>query len=265
MTNNIFKTPVLKNKCYISHLTSPLKISLNEIKIKNIKKLNNSSGYYLNIYISQKSNKDVLEDINYIDKEALNSIILNNDKWFNNGLEIEELKELYNLSYCPQSNAINCILTSNIPYNININNIEHCDEEKLLEILFNIRDLKKYIISIDILHAGLYFYPELSINKWVIKSINLTDIEYEKCEWDREEIENEWKNDVNEIIENINQDILIKENVINELTEYKNNINTLITEIKNLETTDIIWENKINSLKDIIKKSNRILSTNDNR
>lgn len=257
-----FKKPVLKNKCYISHLISPLKLNLNDIKIKNIKKLNNSSGYYLSIYISPKNNIDIINNLSYTDKEALSNIILNNDKWFNNGLEVDELKELYNFSYCSQSNTINCILTSNIPYNANINS-EEIDEDNLLEILFNIRDLKKYIISIDILHAGLYFYPELSINKWVIKSIQLTDIECEICEWNREDIENDWNNEVNDIIEDINNNIIIKEKQISELTEYKTNINALLNEIKELETTDKIWENKIENLKNLLmKKSDNIFLDN---
>jgi hypothetical protein len=248
-----FKAPILKNKCYISHVKSPLILKLNEVKIKNIKKLNNSSGYYINLYISPKNNIDIINDLSYTDKEALDNIILNNDKWFNNGLEVDELKELYNFSYCPQSNTVNCILSSNISYNANINN-EEIDEDKLLEILLNVRDLKNYIISIDILHAGLYFYPELSINKWIIKSIKLTDIEYEKCEWDREDIENDWCYEVNNIVEDIDSNILIIEKQITELTEYKNNINTLIKEIKELETTDKNWENKIDTLKNLLIK-----------
>lgn len=261
-----FKKPIQKTNCYISYTNIPIKLNLFEVKIKNIKRLTNSNGYSINIYISQYNNKDIIQNIVNTDKNALDNIILNNNTWFNNGLEEDELKELYRTSFCSQTNTLNCILSNNIPYNIKINNTNYTDENKLLEILLNLRDLKKYIISLDISHAGLYFYPELSINKWLIKSINITNIEYDICTWNRIDIENDWETEVNEITNSVDKLISTKENEIQELIDYKNNINKLLKDVKKKENTDNSWENKILSLKNlIIDSSNRILSTKDNR
>ena len=261
-----FKKPVLKNKGYISQATKNIKICLSEIKIKNIKKLMNSNGHNLTLYLSPNINNEAINDIQNIDKIAFNKILLNNNDWFNNNLDENELSELYKTSYCNQTNTLNCILSNNIPYNITIDNIQYIDDEKLLNILLNVRELKKYVIYIELIHAGLYFYPELSINKWLIKSINITTIENDKCEWYREDIENEWENELINTINIINKNIENKHKEIDDQNNLKQNITTLFNEIKDLQIADNLWENKINSLKNlIINPFNRILSTNDNR
>lgn len=261
-----FEKPQLKNKCYISHLNKPFKLKINDVKLKNIKKLKGSSNYNLSLYISPNTNKDIIENIIYTDDLALESILNNNNTWFNNELEENELKELYNVSYCNQTNSLNCILSNNIPYNITINNKTYLEDNILLEILKDFRELKKYIISVELLHAGLYFYPKLSTNKWIIKSINLTNIEYEECYWTKEEIEQGWENNVAELSEKIQELIKEKEKAINSLNELKEDLKSKLLDVKENNNTDNLWENKISILKKIIKESfNRILSTNDNR
>ena len=261
-----FKIPIQKTNSYISYTTKPLKINLSEVKIKNIKKLTNTNGYCINIYIPSYNNEDNVTNIVNADKNALDKILLNNDKWFNNGLDENELKDLYKPSLCSQTNTLNCILSNNIPYNIKINNTNYTDDSKLLDILLNLRELKKYIISLELSHVGLYFYPELSINKWLIKSINITNIEYDICTWNRYDIEYDWETCVEETIEHINEIISIKNEEIYKLNNSKDNINKLLKDVKKIENTDNLWENKISSLKNlIIESSNRILSTKDNR
>jgi chromosome segregation ATPase len=107
---------------------------------------------------------------------------------------------------------------------------------------------------------GLYFYPKISSNKWLIKTINIHDYEdnYDNC-WSRQEIESDWENDIQEINNNISNEIKRLENL-------NMKINELFKEIKDMKNTDNIWENKLNELKSIIiSPNNRILSIYDNR
>ena len=256
---HLFKNPEYKkNKCYVSGLSSNEKIVLNEIAIKEIKKLDNSKGYILTCNIKEKTNKDSIKSISSIDNEAYDAIQKNNQVWFNNKLEDEELNKLYTNSY--NNNSINLILSANNPLNIIINDKVIDDYDNLVNILNDYRNLKKYIINVEICHLGLYFYPKISSNKWLIKTINIHDYEdnYDNC-WSRQEIESDWENDIQEINNNISNEIKRLENL-------NMKINELFKEIKDMKHTDNIWENKLNELKSlIISPNNRILSIYDNR
>lgn len=267
MANNIiFKKPVLKNKIYVSTTVEPLKIQIYEAKIKNIQKLKNSNGYFINVYIPHNNEYQLNNTFMNIDNMALNTILDNNNTWFDNNLSDEELKDLYKPSYSEQYNTLNIILSDNNPINIIIDNIYYSDNDKLLEILSDVRNLKKYIINLEIQYIGLYIYKELSTNKWLIKSINISNIETDNCSWDRDDIEESWNTEVININSLIDKKIEDSKNYIESLIKYKQNINDIYYEALQLKYADKNWENKLNELKNnIIGPKNRILSTNDNR
>lgn len=266
MNNIIFRKPLLKNKIYVSTITEMLKIEICEVKIKNIQKLKNSNGYFITIYIPKNNNDGLTDNFINIDNQALNAILENNNKWFNNNLTKDELKDLYKNSYSEQYNTLSIILSDNNPINIIIDDKPYYDNDKLLEILLDVRNLKKYIINLEIQYIGLYIYNELFTNKWLIKNINISNIEDEKCSWSREDIEDNWSNEIFNVTTIIDKKIEDTNNYIESLIKYKQNINDVFREAINFKNADKNWENKLNELKNIIVCSNnRILSTNDNR
>jgi hypothetical protein len=92
------------------------------------------------------------------------------------------------------------------------------------------------------------------------------NINIEPVLWNRCDIENDWENIVDETNDNI--DILINEKnkEIESLINYKNKINNILKDIKNIENTNNLWENKISTLKNLIINSSKIiLSNKDNR
>jgi hypothetical protein len=258
---HLFKVPEYKkNKCYISVRQSKEKIILNEIIIKEVKKLDNSKGYILTCIIKEKNNKESINTVKHIDEQAYEAIKKNNQIWFNNKVDDEELNKLYINSFEIDTGIINLILSINNPINIIINDEIIDDFDVLSTILNDYRNIKKYIINVEINHLGLYFYPKISSNKWLIKTININDYEdnYDNT-WSRQEIENDWENDIQELSNNINIEIKRLENL-------NTKINEIFKEIKDMKNTDNIWENKLNELKSIIiSPNNRILSIYDNR
>lgn len=240
MFNNLIQK---KNKCYVSLCDENIKLFFNEIKIKKIQKISNSSNYIITCYINNNINKDDIVILKNIDIDAYNAIINNNDSWFNNKLDINEIDKLYSKSYTIDNNTIDIILSTDVFINIFINNKNIDDNNKLIELLFNYNELKKYIINIEIDFLGLYFYPKSASNKWIIKSININNIE--ECEWNKNEIEDEWYNDLQEFNNDIDDEII-------RLNELKNKANKVFNEIKNIKMADNLWENKINILKSII-------------
>lgn len=258
---HLFKNPEYKkNKCYVSLCNPTEKIVINELKIKDIKKMDNSKGYILNAILNEKTNKEGIKIIKDIDEEAYDSIKKNNQIWFNNKLDDDELNKLYINSYNSDTNLISLILSVNNPINIIINGNIIDDLNILIKILTDYREIKKYIINVEISHLGLYFYPKISSNKWIIKTININNYEDNSDDngWDREEIENNWEEDINEINNNI-------QNEIKRLENLNSKINEIFKEIKEMKYPDNNWENKLNLLKSFISTNNRILSIYDNR
>jgi len=264
-SNIKFKKPVLKNKVYIAATNDNIKLEIYESKIKNIQKLKNSNGYMITIYISP-NNSELINNLIAIDKCSLTTILENNNIWFDNNLKEDELVELYKPSYSKQYNTLNIILSDNNPINIAIDNECYMDNDKLLEILLDVRNLKKYIINIEIQCIGLFIYKELVTNKWILKNVNISNIENDKCHWNREDIESGWITEVDNSNNIIDKKIDDTKKYIETLINYKQNINGILHEALNYKYADKTWETKLNELKNIIiDPNNRILSTNDNR
>lgn len=242
-----FKSPKQKKNYYVCNINEKLTINLNDIKIKNLQKINNSSGYIIDTIINNKINNDDINIIKNIDTSSLNSILNNKEEWFNDDLDNDKIQSLYIKSYIDDN--INIILPLDLPIDITINNENIDDINILLNILKDFKNIKNYVIDITIAHYGLYFYPKYFINKWIIKKIDIinnNDI-YDDNGWNKEDIELEWKNDINIAFNNIDKSI-------NDLIITKEKINILYNEIINIKTPDNLWENKLMELKCILNK-----------
>ena len=135
-------------------------------------------------------------------------------------------------------------------------------DSDLLNILKN---NKNKIINITISNIGLYIFKEKIQNKWFIKEININnqdDVIISDFIINKEEIENEWENTLNDTITNLNELVDTYEKNKIKINNFININLDLIQEIKNIKNTDKIWDNKISILKNNIKN---ILSINDNR
>lgn len=235
-----YKIPNFKNNCYISYTKKPIIITLYDVKIKNVNKMSNLQGFYLDFVI----NKDNIEYLSNIDIKTLELLKKNKDIWFkNNNLTDDDIDALYKTSYCKQNNIIKTILSNLSRTSYKINNIITDNDNDIINILNNAELLKKNIITLKIQNIGLYIYKETAYNKWLIKEIIIN--ENENCDWDRDEIEEEWK----EIVMN---KIIKIDNEINEKKKLKEDILKTLNEIKNIKIPNNEWNDKINQLKNII-------------
>ena len=248
------KKPYFIKKAYISESISDININLNDIKINNYNKIsNNSNAFKLNIYI----NKDYINNIKQIDDDILLFFKTKNNKWFNNNLNNEELSELFKYSFCSQTNTIETILSNKSKIIYNNENIQINNEfTKILQG-------NKHLINIKLEHIGLYIFKDKIQNKWLITKIEILDhFNNNDFTINKEEIEKEWQNTLNETIDNLNSLVDKYENNKIKINNFINNNLDLITVIKNIKYNDKNWDNKISILKNNIKN---ILSINDNR
>jgi len=237
---HLFKIPQKKGKSYICNSQDKISIELSEIKIKNLKQLSDNNGYYLECIIPEKNNKEQINKIKEIDLDA--------NEYITTSENIETIN--YINSYDIDDNTITIILSNKIDTEIYINEIEK-DSNEIINFLLANKKNKNLIISIDIVFLGIYINKDLIINKWGLKYINIEELPETNNDWNREEIEEEWKYDLIAYEEEIRKRI---EKLENGLDNTKRLYNEIINEnnIKN-------WENKINKLK------NNILSIYDNR
>jgi hypothetical protein len=84
------------------------------------------------------------------------------------------------------------------------------------------------------------------INKWVVKVINIEELLDDFADWNKEEIETDWENEIENYENNMNEKIEFYKNSLY-------NAKILLEEIKN-ETNFNIWDKKILKLKKQIIK-----------
>jgi len=179
----MLKTPYKKDKKFISKSKDIIKLSITDVKIKGIKKLLNGRGYSLILFLSHETNNDTINELKNIDNNIENDILKQSAKWFNKSLDESEVKELYTKSFCDQTKTINVILTNKDFNNINYNNNAINDIDKLIQMLKENNNYKKSIINLSIEYMGLYFYSEYTSNKWLIKSLDVTELQNDINEW----------------------------------------------------------------------------------
>lgn len=230
---HLLKFPQKKSKCNVSYLDKPVKFILTEVKIKNFIGNNIIECYIPNI--NNSSCISIIEDIDITSFETLKE----NPEW----IEDKNLDNIYTYSY---SNDISCL-------NVLLNNKTECymngiegDLEDTIELLKDNRKTKDLNINIEISFLGLFIYDNHVINKWVIKNIDIQDITDDINDWNKQEIEEDWENEINNFeieiynkIENYKTTLLTAKNLLNEVKEEENFNN---------------WEKKILKLKKYILK-----------
>lgn len=228
----MLKSPVKKNNKYLSLSQKAVKLSITDIKIKSIKRLINGTGYNLTIYIPTETNEDIIKQLIDFDNKIIDDITINIEKWFNKNLDKSDVIELHTKSFCNQTKTINIILNDSEYSNIIYNDRKINDIDNIIDILKDSKN-KKVTMNISIEYYGLYFYSENTSNKWLIKSLDITDINDDIDEMFLiddviDKIDERFFN-INKIM---NEKIQIYNDIIEEYTDDYNNIKKNIEDIK---------------------------------
>jgi|LauGreDrversion4_2_1035121.scaffolds.fasta_scaffold381921_1 hypothetical protein len=230
---HLLKIPQKKTKCFVSYLEKPLKLVINDIKIKNFIGVNNIS-----CQIPIKGNEDEIKTLNEIDNVSYKTLI-DNPEWTSSS----NIDNIYNYSYSNDISAINLLFNDKTSCYMNGNNK---DLEEIVEIMRNNRKLREININMEINFLGLFIYENSIINKWIIKIIDIEELDDDLSDWNREEIEKDWENEI----------LTYEEDIINKIETYKQsliNVKELYNEIKKEDNYNN-WEKKILKLKKNILK-----------
>ena len=233
---HLLKNPQKKSKCYVSYLEKPFKIGLNEIKINNF--FNN--GYNIECYLPSNINEQSIKIIEELDNLSLTTLN-EHPEWFEDP-EIN-IENIYNYSYVNDISSITLLLNSKTE--CCYNGIDK-DLEEIIDILKDTKKLRDYSINVEISFLGLFIYDNMIINKWIVKVINIEELIDDFADWNKEEIETDWENEIENYENNMNEKIEFYKNSLY-------NAKILLEEIKN-ETNFNIWDKKILKLKKQIIK-----------
>lgn len=236
---HLLKKPQKRNNNYVSNFEKPLnKIRLNDIKIINIKK----QGIECNIPLN--NNEKSIEFIEEIDKISYETL-KENPEWLiidDNDDNNVNLDLKYSYSYLNDLNNIVLSLNSKTRF---INGEQEEDFNDLIRFLNDNNNYLNYNINIDIAFLGLYITNDVIVNRWIIKTVYIDEL-VDNLDWNKREIEEEWKEELD------NYKIAIKEKI-----DYYNNslieAEKLYEEIEN-ENNINIWNKKILKFKKYILK-----------
>ena len=173
---SILKKPEKKDDKFIAKAIEPIKIILTDVKLKSIRRLIDSKGYNIAIYIPDTINNEGVSNINTLDDSIMKEIVNSSPRWFNKNLTQNELIEMYNKSYCSQTKTISVIFTNTKYPKLIYNNKNIETVDNVISILRENNHYKKCMINIEIEYHGIYFYADNTKNKWIVSSIDITDI-----------------------------------------------------------------------------------------
>jgi len=258
----MLQDPIKKDNKLISIYKNPPNKILVDIKIKSVNKLSNNAGYYFNIYISPSNNCDIINELIQFDKEIMESIQENSLKWFDKEFDINEINELYNKSFCNQTKTISVILSNKQIKHILYNN-KKIEVDEIVNLL-NSNLSKKCLINITIEYYGLYIYSETTSNKWIIKTLDITNIDDEESIVSVDELIDNYIERINNIkirsknkltslnndIESINKNVIDIDNIM-ELLKEKNNISKTTINNNLIKLNELILKQEV-----VLKNSN---------
>lgn len=233
----LFDEPKLKRNYYLATTQQPVTHDIIDATVKKITRLDGDKGYLLSIYIG-KNDQTIF---NTIDDESLQSLIENNDMWFNNDLSSNEISCLFKRAVCEQNNLINVYLTEKSQIIVNGVSQDILNE---ISIISDSVKLKQYTMNLKLRLSGMYVYSSHTINKWCIKSLHMYSIEEDDV--DREEINNFWFEQIREC-----QETLENRKKIIEDTQKK--LNQMYSKTTDTNMSNKEWEKKLSEIKQIIQ------------
>lgn len=246
---HMLSKPIKKNNKYVSTTDHVTKYFLSDVKIKSLHKFVDNKGYLISIYIPETVNTDTINNLMEFDDNISECIMKQSPTWFNKTFSNEEVDELYTRSYCKQHHTIDVILSSTFHTKFVINNMTADSIEEVIDLIKSIKHLKKCIINIEIQHIGLYFYQESATNKWIIKSIDITDTTRDACSFVKEDLEDKLEDNIKTLDTKTSAKVKECETRIADLVSNQKNIHDTFELLKS--TSGKTWEqtlDKINAL-----------------
>lgn len=230
----VLKKPEKKDDKFVAKTIEPVRILFTDVKLKSIRRLIDGKGYTITLYIPETINNEGICSMTQLDDAIMKEIVHSSPKWFSKEITQNELIEMYHRSFCSQTKTIPVIFTNTKYPKLVYNNKDVETVDKVIAILRDNNHFKKCIINVEIEYHGIYFYADNTKNKWVVISIDITDISNDNNnEWiNKDDIVDKLGDNIASVNAKVSSRILELQRYINELEENRVNINKLFLELK---------------------------------
>lgn len=233
---HLFKKPDFKKKYYVSHTEKPIYYNLTDVTVKQIIKLKNDKGYMLTI--KAEAHKPFFDEV---DNASIEQLADKNRDWFDNDLTEEDIRQMFNPSYCLQNNVVSVFLPSHASH---ASNASHAPTGS--DIKDQICNTAGKVLNLKIQHIGMYIYPDQTVNRWAVKTINMHNIDDVHLTETKEDIEAYWQEQVNKCNKALDCKII-------HIQETKEKLNHQFSSIVAEKFSNKDWECKIRDLQTLIQ------------
>jgi hypothetical protein len=163
-----------------------------------------------------------------------------------------EITELYHKSFCNQTKTIGVILTNKQVKNMMYNNQVFQDIDDIVNILADDNIAKKSFVNITMEYYGLYIYSETTSNKWIIRKIDISNINEDDNNVSTDELIDNFQHRIYNIKKKCNDKIGELSKNIDNIRDNMKTIDELLADLKkSSESTNIninYFLNKLNTL-----------------
>lgn len=251
----MFDPPLRKKDVYVSRIKTkrgkPIRIQCANTRFIGMQSLDDDQGYIIKVGFSKDSL--ALEQVSTWDRAAFQQTMEHFSDWFpNSEMTDEQLRQYFRPSVTPPS--LMTVIASNIQEPILV---QLDDMEVSMHHLFELeRDvLRGFYCQIELEAQGLYFHPKKYGIRWMIRKIIFTrkklhsENEQDILPNNKDDIETQWHNDIQETFQQIQQDISQHEQRIVELREAMVSIQKSLEIAKTCSSMDKTWNDALEQVR----------------
>jgi hypothetical protein len=244
----VLHTPKKKSTNYVAKITDDygknIRLKIPYCKAQYLKdNTANGCGHLLRIILPKDSEQ--YGRIKEIDETICSYTVQNNQKWFNNNLSPDEIREFFRHSLNTEQYTMTIMIIDIKDIVIRVNDI-------VIDILEEVDFTNPTLyLSLEIEAQGLYFFPKKCGIRWIVNKLSLYS-EYPLNTTpddfiDKYTVENEWELEISNIEKTIENDIA---NYNKKIASMSNYLKELKEDLQNVKTIDFTedWNYKLQDL-----------------
>jgi hypothetical protein len=143
-----------------------------------------------------------------------------------------------------------------------LNNESIPNFDSIIEVIKDIKNLKKCVINCEIEHVGLYFYKENANHKWIIKSIDITDTHNDavyNCSYIKGDVEEKLQDNIKQLKGKMDSKVSVLRDKIDMLLAHYSNIEVDFQKLQ--LSSGKVWEEQLKKINEnILNQEDKIKS-----
>lgn len=258
----MFLTPVKRSKAFVSEIRTkngkPFIVKLVNVRVQDVFHLKDHKGHLLQIGVPAEAS--AFDAIRTLDELALQETLQRKNQWFpNSKLSKERVLEYFRSSLTSfPSNCVQVLVSeSREPLQMTWKGEPvECFDTLMRNGKRMVRDATA---TLQIEAHGIYFYEQRFGIRWILRSASFGDGEVfgdasSESHVERDEIEEFWKEELEDVRESIERDVLDLEEKIRQLQCERDAMQSLLDQVCEMPEISVEWNLMLDELRDRVGK-----------